>query len=71
MSTFAFSLALFLHTFRPCADLGNGLVIARRLRYAALFQDLRPVHYPLPLSLVFGFFTLKRAKDKSPAADQV
>ena len=44
MSTLALALALFLHTFRPAGDLGNGLVIAGRLRNAALFQDLRPVH---------------------------
>ena len=27
-----------------CADLGHSLLVARRLRHAALFQDLGPVH---------------------------
>lgn len=60
MSTLAFALALFLHTLRPARDLGNRLVIARRLRHAALFQDLRPVQQFPPLSLCFLFLP-KRA----------
>ncbi len=64
MSTFAFGLALFLHTLRSARNLGNRLVIARRLRYAALFQNLRPVHQRLPLSLVFGFSSFNKGEDK-------
>ncbi len=60
MSTFFLGLGLFLHTLRPARDLGHRLVIARRLRHAALFQDLRPVQQFPPLSLCFLFLP-KRA----------
>ena len=61
-STFVLALALFLHTFRPRAHLGHRLVITRRLRHAALFQDFRPVHQPLFLPLVSGFSSFDKGR---------
>ena len=65
MSTLSLALALFLHTLRPARDLGNRLVIARRLRHAALFQDSRPVHQPLFLPLVSGFSSFDKGRGTS------
>lgn len=64
MSTLFLALRLFLLTLGSSPDLGNGLDVAGRLRHAALLQNPAPVHQPENWSLWFGFFTLKRAKDK-------
>ena len=44
MSTFLLRLCFFLLTLGPGFDFGHGLDVTRRLRDAALFQDLGPVH---------------------------
>ena len=64
MSTLFLALRLFLLTLGHGLNSRHRLAIARRLGNAALFQDLGPVHRPWRQSLWFGFFTLKRAKDK-------
>lgn len=46
MSTFFLALPFFLLTLGLAAHLGNRLDVARRLRNAALLQNLAPVHQP-------------------------
>jgi hypothetical protein len=70
MSTLVLALTLFLYTLRPARDFGNRLVIARRLRHFALFQDLGPVHQRLPPFLVFGFSSFDKGRGQVTLSGQ-